>query len=76
MKNKIIIKYIMTISKLSFNLSKFSMIMLFYILISYVVGPLIGYYALGKTSAAAGHGFVAGSIVSILLWYLVGSKMV
>jgi len=66
----------MSFPKVSFDLTKFITIMLFYILISYVVGPIVGYYALGKTSSAAGHGFVVGSVVSILLWYLVGSKMV
>ena len=62
--------------QVSFNLQKFSMIMLFYILLSYVIGPIAGYYLLGKTGAAAGNGFVAGSVVSVLLWYSVGSKMV
>ena len=50
--------------------------MLFYILLSYILGPIVGYYALGKTSSAAGNGFVAGSIISIVLWYSFGSKMV
>jgi hypothetical protein len=66
----------MELPKISFNLSKFSMIMLFYIFLSYFLGPVVGYYALGKTSAAAGNGFVAGSIISIVLWYTVGSKLV
>jgi len=62
--------------QVSFNLQKFSMIMLFYIFLSYVIGPIAGYYLLGKTAAAAGNGFVVGSVVSVLLWYSVGSKMV
>lgn len=66
----------MGLPNVSFNLYKFSTIMLFYIILSYVIGPLAGYYLLGKSGAAAGHGFVVGSIVSILLWYSVGSKMV
>jgi len=52
------------------------MIMLFYLLLSYFIGPLVGYYTLGKTLTAAGNGFVAGSIISIILWYTVGSKLV
>jgi len=52
------------------------MIMLFYLLLSYFIGPVVGYYTLGKTSAAAGNGFVVGSIISIVLWYTVGSKLV
>jgi len=66
----------MVFPNVSFNLYKFSTIMLFYIILSYVIGPVAGYYLLGKTAAAAGHGFVVGSIISILLWYSVGSKMV
>lgn len=64
------------ISNLSFDLGKFSMIMLFYIFLSYLLGPVIGYFAFGKSSAAAGTGYVIGSIISIILWYTVGSKMV
>jgi len=60
----------------SFDLKKFSMVMLFYIILSYIIGPIIGYYALGKSSDAAGNGFAVASILSIILWYKVGSKMV
>jgi hypothetical protein len=63
-------------SNISFDLRKFSMIMIFYIFLSYLIGPVIGYFALGKSSSAAGTGFVIGSIISIILWYMVGSKMV
>ena len=50
--------------------------MLFYIVLSYLIMPLVFYYAFGKTLLSAGNGFVAGSIVSILLWYFYGSKMI
>lgn len=50
--------------------------MIFYIILSYVVGPVAGYYAGSKSYDAAGHGFVIASIVSILLWYSVGQKRV
>lgn len=56
--------------------SKFIGIMVFYILLSYIIGPLIGYFFFGKNVKAAGNGFVVGSILSIILWYLYGSKMV
>uniref|UniRef100_A0A6C0KY05 Major facilitator superfamily (MFS) profile domain-containing protein n=1 Tax=viral metagenome TaxID=1070528 RepID=A0A6C0KY05_9ZZZZ len=56
--------------------SKFIGIMIFYIILSYLIGPLIGYYFLGKTTKAAGTGFVVGSVLSIILWYSYGSKMV
>lgn len=58
------------------TMNKFISIMLFYILLSYLLGPLIGYYFFGKTFSAAGNGFVVGSVISILLWYTYGSKMV
>lgn len=56
--------------------SKFIGIMVFYIILSYLIGPLVGYYFLGKTTQSAGTGFVIGSILSIILWYSYGSKMV
>lgn len=56
--------------------SKFIQIMTFYILLSYVVFPLIFYFAFGKSLKQAGNGFVVGSIVSIILWFLFGRKMV
>ena len=58
------------------NYWTFISIMLFYIVLSYVIMPLVFYYAFGKTLLSAGNGFVAGSIVSILLWYFYGSKMI
>ena len=57
-----------------FNL--FLKIMLFYILLSYVIGPLIFYYFIEKSLKSAGNGFIVGSILSIILWISVGSKMV
>lgn len=58
------------------KLKTFLGIMGFYILLSYLIGPLIFYYLFGKTLQAAGNGFIVGSILSILLWYFAGSKMV
>ena len=58
-----------------FNTNTFVSIMLFYAILSYIIGPVIGYYSLGKTTCAAGHGFVIGSIISIALWYTVGYKL-
>lgn len=54
----------------------FFMIMLFYILLSYVIGPLFFYYFVNKSLLSAGNGFAAGSILSIILWYTFGSKMI
>ena len=50
--------------------------MLFYVFLTYVLGVTIGYYTLGKTVDAAGHGFVIGSVLSIVLWYAYGRKLV
>jgi hypothetical protein len=50
--------------------------MVFYIFLSYVIFPMIFYYFMGRTLKSAGNGFALGSIVSILLWYSYGSKMI
>ncbi len=53
----------------------FTRIMLFYVFLSYLVMPIIFYYIFGKNLMSAGNGFVVGSIISIILWYIYGSKM-
>ena len=58
------------------NLKTFTGIMIFYIILSYIIFPLAFYYLAGKTLSSAGNGFVVGSIVSILLWYNFGKKMI
>ena len=58
------------------KLTTFLGIMGFYILLSYLIGPVIFYYVFGKTLQAAGNGFIVGSILSILLWHFAGSKMI
>jgi len=60
--------------KTKFN--TFLYIMAVYIFISYVLGPVAFYYLMDKTLVSAGNGFIAGSILSIVLWLVVGSKMV
>lgn len=54
----------------------FIRIMLFYIVLTYLIFPVIFYYTMGKTKKVAGLGFVVGSVVSLLLWNFYGSKMV
>lgn len=56
--------------------STFLAIMAFYIFLSYVLFPMIFFYFMGRTLMCAGNGFAFGSIVSILLWYTYGYKMV
>lgn len=58
------------------SLATFSGIMLFYAILACVIGPVIFYQLVGKSWKTAGNGFVAGSIVSILLWFFYGRKMV
>jgi hypothetical protein len=58
------------------GLSTFISIMAFYIVLSYLIGPIIFYYAFGKTLKSAGNGFIAGSLASVVLWHFAGSKMV
>jgi hypothetical protein len=61
---------------MSAEFQTFLMIMLFYILLSYVIGPLAFYYFVNKSLMSAGNGFAVGSILSIVLWYGYGSKLV
>lgn len=58
------------------DLTTFGGIMFFYILLSYMIFPLIFYYSFDNTLTSAGHGFVIGSLISVLLWLFYGSKMV
>lgn len=58
------------------TMTTFLQIMGFYMFLTYVLGPVIFYYAFGRTLASAGNGFIAGSILSIMLWVFVGKKMV
>lgn len=61
---------------MSSKLTTFTGIMLFYIILSYLVFPLIFYFIFGRTLKSAGNGFVVGSIISIILWHFFGRKLV
>jgi hypothetical protein len=61
---------------LSFNLTKYTSVMVFYAVLTYLLFPAASYFFFGKTLEAAGNGFIVGSIVSIVLWRMVGTKMV
>ena len=50
------------------GLNSFIATMIFYIVLSYVLMPLVFFYFVEKTLMSAGNGFIAGSILSILLW--------
>jgi len=58
------------------NMKKLSMVMVFYMILSYIIGPIIGYYLIGKNVASIGNGLIIGSITSIILWYTYGRHMV
>ncbi len=61
---------------MSNKIQLFISIMVFYIILSYIIGPLLSYYFMGRTLTSAGYGFIVGSVLSIILWLTVGSKMV
>jgi hypothetical protein len=58
------------------KLQKFIGIMAFYILLSYVLFPLVFYYLVEKSLSSAGNGFIVGSLISIALWLSYGKKMI
>jgi hypothetical protein len=61
---------------LNFNLTKYTGVMAFYAVLTYIVFPAIAYFFFGKTLEAAGNGFIAGSVVSVVLWKVAGMGMV
>jgi hypothetical protein len=58
------------------KLQTFLGIMAFYIVLSYVLFPLGFYYLVNKSLLSAGTGFVVGSVISIILWFVFGRKIV
>ena len=60
----------------SLNMKMVAMIMVFYMFLSYVVGPMIAYHLVGKNADSIGTGLVIGSILSIMMWYKYGIYMV
>jgi hypothetical protein len=61
---------------LNFNITKYTGVMAFYAALTYLVFPAIAYFFFGKTLEAVGNGFIAGSIVSVILWRMVGMGVV
>ena len=60
----------------SFNITKYTGVMAFYAMLTYLLFPAIAYFFFGKTLEAAGNGFIVGSVVSVILWRMVGMGMV
>jgi len=52
----------------------FWMIMAFYAILSCFIMPAIGYHFMGMSGL--GNGYVLGTILSLILWFTVGKKMV
>jgi hypothetical protein len=50
------------------------MIMAFYAVITFVVGPIVGGYLFGRRGV--GHGYLVGGIISLMLFHFYGSKVV
>ena len=61
---------------MSSNITTFISIMIFYAILSSVIGPIIFYYLGNKSLQMAGYGFIVFSMISMLLWYIYGRKMV
>lgn len=54
----------------------FIQIMFFYFIIAFLIMPFISYYRNNESLAAAGDGFVIGSLVSIILWLSFGRYLI
>lgn len=52
--------------------TEFWMVMFFYAILSSVIMPLIGYRFKGVSGL--GQGYVVGSVLSVVLWFVVGKK--
>jgi hypothetical protein len=58
------------------KLQMFVGIMAFYALLAYVVFPVGFYYLVEKSLSSAGNGFIVGSVVSVILWLVVGKNLI
>ena len=61
---------------MKFNITKYTGVMAFYAVLTYILFPAIAYFLFGKTLEAAGNGFIVGSVISVILWRMVGMGMV
>ena len=57
------------------KLQMFIGIMAFYAAIAYIVFP-VGFYLIEKSLTSAGNGFIVGSVVSVILWLVVGKNLI
>ena len=61
---------------LNFSITKYTGVMAFYAVLTYILCPVIAYFMFGKTLEAAGNGFIAGSVISVVLWKVFGYGLV
>ena len=62
--------------EMNFNITKYTGVMAFYAVLTYILFPVIAYFMFGKTLEAAGNGFIAGSGISVVLWKVFGYGLV
>ena len=60
----------------NFDIKKYTGVMAFYAVLTYILFPAIAYFLFGKTLEAAGNGFIVGSVISVILWRMVGMGVV
>lgn len=46
-----------------------------YAFLACILFPVVFYYTFNKSLVNAGNGYVIGSLVSIMLWFMYGSKL-
>ena len=52
---------------------QFLKIMLFYLVVTFFVGPFVGGIVLGRRGV--GHGYLVGGVISLLLWHFYGRRI-
>jgi len=63
-------------NKMNFSITKYTGVMAFYAVLTYILFPAIAYFFFGKTLESLGNGFIAGSVVSVVLWKVYGFGLV
>ena len=61
---------------MNFNITKYTGVMVFYAVLTYILFPAIAYFLFGKSLEAVGKGFIVGSVVSVVLWKVYGFGLV
>ena len=77
-KTKIIIFLFLPIlnNNMNFNITKYTGVMAFYAVLTYILFPASAYFLFGKTLESIGNGFIVGSVVSVVLWKVYGFGLV